>query len=93
MDVQTEAELMALGVMTFVIFLKTWGFYMMKKRTNPEITHMAPQYIVTAVVALLLAYASYSVTSTDIFQVFRTASASAIMYNLLLDVPSKFAKD
>lgn len=92
-DVQTEAELMALGVMAFVIALKTVGFYLMKKRSDPEITRMAPQYIITAILALLIAYSAYTVQSNDIFEVFRSAAKDAITYNLLLDVPSKFAKD
>lgn len=93
MDVQTEAELMALGVMAFVIALKTYGFYLMKKRSDPEITRMAPQYIITAVFGLMTAYAAYTVTTTDIFVVFRSASVYAIAFNLLFDVPSKFSKE
>ncbi len=93
MDITTQAELMALGVMVFVIVLKTYGFYLMKKRSDPTIIQLAPQYIITAIFGLLTAFAAYHVSSTDIFEVFRSASVYAIGFNLLFDVPSKFSKD
>ncbi len=93
MEIETQAELMALGIMTFVIALKTIGFYLMKRQSDPTITRMAPQYIITAVFGLMTAYAAYTVTSTDIFVVFKSASVYALAFNLLFDVPSKFSKD
>ena len=92
MNIETEANIMAFVVMAFVIALKTYGFYMMKKMSDPEIHHMAPQYIITGVFGLLTAFAAYQVISTDIFEVFKTASVYAIAFNLLFDVPSKFSK-
>lgn len=93
MEIQTQAEIMAIAVMAFVIFLKTVGFYIIKRQSDPTITRMAPQYIITAVFGLMAAYAAYTVNSTDIFVVFKSASVYAVAFNLLFDAPSKFSKD